>query len=343
MDADEGARSGTFSQPAVKRPAATTTNVSRAGQKRRGRQRVIMKTITILVPMHLAGQARSPLPRPRVYARGRGRHSTRVGVGAPRASNDAGYAMAVLLVGLSVLGVLPAMPVWKQTIQREKEAELVFRGEQYPRHRLVPEEVRQRVSSEPRCAGRPEVPAEEVQGSDHERRLRPRAPKSECDARQRLTNGGATRPDAVGGAEQSSDGSAANHRRHAGAVWRWGARCWPAGGINGVTSKSKDVSIRLYKGRSHYNEWLFVYTPQTQAPGGAGAGAPGAPGGRGGPGGGQPPTGGLGGIGRQAGADPVDAVRVDRTARMAQAVVVPEGTSRSRRSPGGPQPRPPGR
>ena len=32
------------------------------------------------------------------------------------------------------------------------------------------------------------------------------------------------------------------------------------GGIIGVTSKSTDTSIRLYKGRSHYNEWAFVYT-----------------------------------------------------------------------------------
>jgi len=33
-------------------------------------------------------------------------------------------------------------------------------------------------------------------------------------------------------------------------------------------SKSKDKSIRLYNGRGHYNEWVFVYQPQQQAPGG---------------------------------------------------------------------------
>src|SRR4029079_6254791 len=74
----------------------------------------------------------------------------------------------------------------------------------------------------------------------------------------------------------------------------------PTGGINGVASKSKDTSIRLYKGRSHYNEWAFVYTPGVQAPGAAGApGAPGAPGaGRGGPGVPQPPGGRGGPAGR---------------------------------------------
>ena len=67
------------------------------------------------------------------------------------------------------------------------------------------------------------------------------------------------------------------------------------GGIIGVVSKSKDKSIRLYNGRSHYNEWAFVYTAQMQAPG---AGAPGAggPGQRGQPG--QPGVGQPGQPGR---------------------------------------------
>ena len=43
--------------------------------------------------------------------------------------------MAVLLVAMSVMAVMMtvAMPVWKQMSQREKEAELVFRGRQYAR------------------------------------------------------------------------------------------------------------------------------------------------------------------------------------------------------------------
>src|SRR5262245_64338261 len=46
-----------------------------------------------------------------------------------------GYAMAALLVAMSVLAVLMsvAMPVWRQIAQREKEEELVFRGKQYAR------------------------------------------------------------------------------------------------------------------------------------------------------------------------------------------------------------------
>src|SRR4030088_701344 len=52
-----------------------------------------------------------------------------------RASRDDGYAMAALLVGLSITALMMtvALPVWKQAAQREKEAELVFRGQQYAR------------------------------------------------------------------------------------------------------------------------------------------------------------------------------------------------------------------
>ena len=68
-----------------------------------------MKTITILIPMHLAGQAK----RPR--------------------NGERGYAMAALLVAMSIMAIMMTvvMPVWKQTAQREKEEELVFRGKQY--------------------------------------------------------------------------------------------------------------------------------------------------------------------------------------------------------------------
>src|SRR5262245_11243991 len=49
--------------------------------------------------------------------------------------NERGYAMAALLVSLAVMMVLMsvAMPVWKTQAQREKEAELIFRGEQIAR------------------------------------------------------------------------------------------------------------------------------------------------------------------------------------------------------------------
>ena len=48
---------------------------------------------------------------------------------------QSGYAMAALLVSLAVMSVLmtAVLPAWRHQAKREKEAELVFRGEQYVR------------------------------------------------------------------------------------------------------------------------------------------------------------------------------------------------------------------
>src|SRR5215813_5825348 len=46
-----------------------------------------------------------------------------------------GYAMVALIVAMSIMAIAMtvAMPTWRQMAQREKEAELVFRGQQYAR------------------------------------------------------------------------------------------------------------------------------------------------------------------------------------------------------------------
>ena len=49
--------------------------------------------------------------------------------------DERGYAMAALLVAMSVMAIVlsTAMPVYQTVARREREAELVFRGEQYAR------------------------------------------------------------------------------------------------------------------------------------------------------------------------------------------------------------------
>jgi len=231
-----------------------------------------MKTLTILIPMHLAGQGE-----------------------IDRRSHQAGYAMAAFIVALSVMAVLMtvAMPVWKQTVQREKEEELVFRGEQYARS--VGLFQRKFANAFP-----PTIDAL-VEGKFLRKKYKdPIAGDDFVPLTQSQT---APQGGAQGAGRQGQPGTPAAPGRGGpgggagvGAATPGGA---PAGGIVGVTSKSKDVSIRLYKGRSHYNEWAFVYTP----PPAAGRGAPGAPGtpGRGQPGqrgnqpGNNPPIPGAGG------------------------------------------------
>jgi len=211
-----------------------------------------------------------------------------------------GYAMAVLLVGMSVAAIMltAAMPTWKQMVRREKEAELIFRGQQYVRA----------IALFQRRSGPGTIPPnldvlldqrflrkkykDPITGDDFDI-LSPMQPAA-----------GAPGGGAGGRGQPAVSGALAG--LGSGGVAR-GAGGSVAAGVMGVVSKSKDTSIKLYNGRNRYNEWQFVYVPQVQAPaagpGGRGvqgqppAGIPGIGGGRGGRG--QPA--GPGGRGFQPG------------------------------------------
>ena len=196
-----------------------------------------------------------------------------------------GYAMAALLVGLGIMAVMMTvvMPVWKQTAQREKEAELVFRGEQYARaielygrklpgalppnlDVLVDQRFLRKKYKDPITGGdfdlvSPAVTPGPQRGAQQPGGFTPAAGQGQANAPNGGRGGAAAGPGSPAGVQA---------------------------GIAAVVSKSKDESIRLYKGRSHYNEWVFEPVRRAQAPA---AGAPGtaAPGQRGGPG--QPPIG----------------------------------------------------
>jgi type II secretory pathway pseudopilin PulG len=52
-----------------------------------------------------------------------------------RRSDDGGYILVALLVGIAIAAVWMGalLPAWRQQVMREREAELIFRGEQYGR------------------------------------------------------------------------------------------------------------------------------------------------------------------------------------------------------------------
>jgi type II secretory pathway pseudopilin PulG len=180
--------------------------------------------------------------------------------------------MAALLVGLSIMAVMltVVMPVWKQTVRREKEAELVFRGEQYARA----------IGLFQRKSGPGTLPPTiDVLVQQRFLRKKYKDPITNDDFAPILltaaTQPGAQQPGAQPGAGAPARGGTGR----AGAPpagpftgFQAGPTFGASGGITGVTSKSKEESIRIYKGRSHYNEWQFTFTPPAQAPG---AGAPG--------------------------------------------------------------------
>ena len=216
--------------------------------------------------------------------------------------------MAALLVSLAVMSVLMGalLPAWRHQAQREKEAELVFRGEQYVRAiRLW--EMKMGPGSRPPnfdILVQQKYPPEKIQGPDDRGRrvpaaVRRREPAGAWRPRCRVDAGRAA-PVRPGRARQCRP--RLNSRRSLNSL-RVSAD-WAGGGILGVASKSKESSILIYKGRSHYNEWTFVYANASSAPGGAGSQMPGGRGGSPFPGGrGLPGGRGPGGRGVQPGGE----------------------------------------
>jgi type II secretory pathway pseudopilin PulG len=211
--------------------------------------------------------------------------------------------MAALLIAMSVMAIMMtvAMPTWRQMVQREKEAELVFRGEQYARA-LALFQNKNGPGTTP--------PSIDVLVEQRYLRKKYKDPIANDDFVLMLQAAGQA-PGSTPGNPQSGRGGApptgpqANQNQRggtgttsgttAGATPGFGA----SGGIIGVTSKSKDQSIRLYKGRSHYNEWQFMPVARAIAAGAGGQGARGAGGQRGNQGNPQGPQNPFGVGGRQ--------------------------------------------
>lgn len=245
---------------------------------------------------------------------------------------DRGYAMAALLVGLAVMAILmsAALPAWRHQARREREAELAFRGEQYVRaiqlyqakmgpgmfppsfdvlvqQKFLRKKYKDPMSPDgefmPRYAGVNPMPGQRGQPGQQGAPGQPGA-------------GGAGRGQTpqLGVGSQITPGGGIGSSMTPGQA---GGRGNQPGGIIGVYSKSREASIRVYRGATHYNEWQFVFAGIRNQPGGGiGAGGqqvPGAvpgPGGRRGfpgpgtgPGGrsGFPGSGGRGGRGRPPG------------------------------------------
>jgi type II secretory pathway pseudopilin PulG len=216
-----------------------------------------------------------------------------------RARTD-GYAMAAFLVALAVMAVMMtvAMPAWRQMVQREKEEELIFRGQQYVR--AIGLFQRKYAASFP--------PNIDTLLSQRFLRHKYKDPMTEDGEFQVLYQMSAQQPGQTGrGATQTQGRGGPTSPNQAqgpqgGSAFGFaGGTLGPRGGVIGVASKSTETSIRLYNGRNHYNEWQFIFAA-TMMPG-QGQGRPGMPGmggrgGRGGIGPGMGPGGlGPGGMG----------------------------------------------
>jgi type II secretory pathway pseudopilin PulG len=226
--------------------------------------------------------------------------------------------MAALLIGMSVAAVLmtAVMPAWKQMTRREREAELIFRGQQYVRA----------IGLFQKRSGPGVLPPNLdvlVTGRFLRKKFKDPITNQDFDLLSPTNAAGTATPGQVPGQTQPGTSPSAQAGRGgfqtsgtvvgappgAAPTTQSGGRGGATGGIMGVVSKSKEASIRLYNGRTHYNEWQFVFVQQAQAAGQGGVpgqpgGVPGQPGGVGRGGspqrGGPPPFGPGGqGTGRQ--------------------------------------------
>jgi type II secretory pathway pseudopilin PulG len=217
-----------------------------------------------------------------------------IGTGLQIRRREDGYAMAALLVAMSVMAVMMtvALPVYTTAARREKEAELIFRGEQYARA----------INMFQRKYGNAIPPNLDVLLNEKFLRKKYKDPITGEDF-QLLSPGtpipGQGTPPGGRGAPQGGRGAvdrAEEARRQADALRQRADAARSAAGsatplaasVIGVVSKSTERSLRLYNGRDRYNEWVFLGTQQSNRPGGVQGGA--VPGGRGGRAGPQQPA-----------------------------------------------------
>ena len=196
------------------------------------------------------------------------------GRNSPR--DSAGYVLFGVLVGITLLGVglSAAVTRWSQVVQREREAELLFRGEaivrglerfQQDRPGTLPETLDELV--EGKYLRRAWV--DPMTGRSF-RILRAENALASGASGPGLERGG--RPGS--GPAPTNPAGEAEPRRAGGVAGREepgeaGAAAETATGITGVVSTSDLLSFRAYEGARRYSEWRFEAQVRATAAGGS--------------------------------------------------------------------------
>jgi type II secretory pathway pseudopilin PulG len=216
-----------------------------------------------------------------------------------RYRSDDGFAMAALIVTLSVMTILTtvALPVLSTMAQREREEELVFRGQQYARaialfqrkygnalppnlDVLLNEKFLRKQYKDP------------ITGDDFQL-LGPGSPELAA-ALNSAPVAGQPGQQQTGTTPQSTFARTATQQTGMGQSGTSAQPGQAPGGIMAVASKSTKTSLRIYNGHDKYNEWVFMPTQASLAAGGGArggrAGGAGGDAGRGGRGTNVPPS-----------------------------------------------------
>ncbi len=172
-------------------------------------------------------------------------------------SGEAGFTLAMVIMVVAIMAIMTAVAI--QTVsfqmQREKEAELIFRGEQYveairlyrQKYGRYPVRMKELWEADPRVLRQKWL--DPMTGDDKwgvvflgQEGQQPGLPGGQ-------RQGPAPTPTRTPLFERQreSDGE-------------------KVGPIIGVHSQSTDASIKIYKGRTRYDDWKFVYEEESQRP-----------------------------------------------------------------------------
>jgi type II secretory pathway pseudopilin PulG len=199
--------------------------------------------------------------------------------------------MAGLLVGLTIMAVMMsvALPVWTTMSKREKEEELIWRGQQYARaiglfqrkyantfppsvDVLVEQKFLRKKYKDP-ITGEDfqPIPATGMPpgGIAGMPPGMPIAPGQSGSAQFGSAQGGSAQTGATTGAQPPRQIGPSARMTSVGTNVQAGV------GIQGVVSKSNKTSLKIYNGRTKYNEWAFVYMLSAQRIQGGQPGMPG--------------------------------------------------------------------
>jgi type II secretory pathway pseudopilin PulG len=201
--------------------------------------------------------------------------------------------MAALLVAISIMAIMlgAALPTWSMMIRREKEEELIFRGQQYARairmygqkyanaapqdlDVLVKERFLRKKFKDPLSPNKDGAfQTCHLQGPNL-------GPGQNPPQRQGTSGSGQQQQQQKQQQQQQQQSGRANGPQPGTAEPSAAPQNCEAGGrgpITGIASKNTGTSIRTFNGKTRYSEWRFEAVSQTmQAGGGPGGGPPGS-------------------------------------------------------------------
>lgn len=165
--------------------------------------------------------------------------------------HERGIAMAALLVGMSIMALLltMAMPAWRTMAQREKEAELFFRGQQYARAVAKYQSVRGTYP-----------PSVDVLVTEKFLRKKYKDPMTDEDFE--VVRVGQVTPGQVQG-RAGQPGQAGQPQSGFRPIVTAGIGAAGGAPILGVVSKSTAAALRIVDGKTRYNEMTFVASQAT--------------------------------------------------------------------------------